>query len=84
MDKIVSEFKPWLDADPDLDICRSDKFGWVCIDRMSVDNVEVFCQFPEDPQQLLVVQECGLAQGIRDRINGSIFAAITACPASLG
>ena len=55
MQNIILAFKPWLDADPYLDICRSDKFGWVCIDRMSVDNVEVFCQFPEDSQQLLTV-----------------------------
>lgn len=49
---IIRAFRPWLDADPDLDICRSGKFGWVCIDKARTDNVEVFCQFPEDPQQL--------------------------------
>jgi hypothetical protein len=44
MQNIIRAFRPWLDADPDLDICRSEKFGWVCIDRMSVGNVEVYAK----------------------------------------
>lgn len=66
MHNIIRVFRPWLDADPDLDICRSDKFGWVCIDKSSTDNVEVFCQFPEDPQQLLTI----LAVWFYDRAAG--------------
>lgn len=55
MENIIRVFRPWLDADPDLEICWSDKFHYVCIDKYSTDNVEVFCQFAEDKQKLLSV-----------------------------
>ena len=66
MDNIIKVFRPFLDADPDLEICWSDKFGWICIDRASTDNVEVFCQFAEDWQKLLTI----LAVWFFDRASG--------------
>lgn len=52
MDKIVSVFRPWVDAVPHLDIVWSDKFNWVCIDTT---DPEPFVKFAQDKTQLLTV-----------------------------
>ena len=33
MEKLVNVFRPYIDADPDLDILWSSKLGWVCVDN---------------------------------------------------
>lgn len=52
MDKIISVFRPWVDADPDLDMIQSAKFGWVCIDT---SGPEVFAKFATDRPEFLAV-----------------------------
>ena len=39
MQNIVSIFRPWLDAHPEVDIYHSDRDGWVCVSRF--DGVEL-------------------------------------------
>ena len=52
MDKILEAFRPYIDADPDLDIVWSSKLGYICVDNSGYD---LWCKLATDRVELLTV-----------------------------